>query len=444
MKCLHIFCIAALCSVFLIPLGPFTSQAYEDTQCFICHTSAKKLIEITREIAKTRPAVTSAETEGEGWGGAVEPLAPHEKIFVDSEIVDDENHGLIACHECHGGNPDDPNWKTAHEDVVKDPTYPDATAACGDCHDEITEHYTKSLHVSLRPYKVIIGTRANPEGVIPDKLLKGMENHCFTCHSSCGQCHISRPNSVEGGLLNRHLFVGEPPMEEVCAACHGSRVKKEYFGEKDGLQPSVHQEMEMKCADCHTAEEMHGDDNEYAHRFEVENGPKCLDCHEEIYDRDADNVITHRIHKDEVSCHVCHAQPYNNCSVCHVGTDTKGLTFYKTKASWFGFKIGLNPLKSEKRTQRFVPLRHVPVDRKTFAFYVKGGLSDFDAVPTWKLATPHNIRLKTPQNASCNSCHGNKPLFLLEKDVEEAERGANKGVVVPADMIPREQKWQPK
>jgi hypothetical protein len=33
---------------------------------------------------------------------------------------------------------------------------------------------------------------------------------------------------------------------------------------------------------------------------------------------------------------------------------------------------------------------------------------------------------------------------LLEKDVEEAERGANKGVIVPANMIPREQKWQPK
>ena len=49
-----------------IPGSPFISQAYEDTQCFKCHTSAKKLIEITREIAKTRPALKSAETVGEG------------------------------------------------------------------------------------------------------------------------------------------------------------------------------------------------------------------------------------------------------------------------------------------------------------------------------------------------------------------------------------------
>ena len=55
----------AFCLTF-IPGNPFISQAYEDTQCFICHTSAKKLIEITREIAKTRPAIKSAEIEGEG------------------------------------------------------------------------------------------------------------------------------------------------------------------------------------------------------------------------------------------------------------------------------------------------------------------------------------------------------------------------------------------
>jgi len=53
-------------SLFLIPNSPLTSQAYEDTQCFQCHTSAKQLIEITREIAKTRPALKSSETEGEG------------------------------------------------------------------------------------------------------------------------------------------------------------------------------------------------------------------------------------------------------------------------------------------------------------------------------------------------------------------------------------------
>jgi len=233
-------------------------------------------------------------------------------------------------------------------------------------------------------------------------------------------------------------------MQEVCTACHGSRIQKEYFGEHEGLRSDVHREKYMKCDKCHTGKEMHGDGKEYANRYEVENGPKCVDCHNAIYDREARNVITHRIHKDEVSCHVCHSQPYNNCSSCHVGKDKNGLAFYKTKGSWFDFRIGLNPYKSEKRPEEFVTLRHVPVCRGTFDFYVEDALSNFDTVPTWKLATPHNITRKTPQNSSCNSCHGNESLFLLEKDVGDKEKEANRAVIVPAKLIPRKQKWQPK
>jgi hypothetical protein len=58
--------LAVVFSLFLIPASPFPVQAYEDTQCFQCHTSAKKLIDITREIAKTKPPQQSSETEGEG------------------------------------------------------------------------------------------------------------------------------------------------------------------------------------------------------------------------------------------------------------------------------------------------------------------------------------------------------------------------------------------
>ena len=36
-----------------------------DSQCIDCHTSARKLIKITREIAKTRPVI---ETKSKGLG----------------------------------------------------------------------------------------------------------------------------------------------------------------------------------------------------------------------------------------------------------------------------------------------------------------------------------------------------------------------------------------
>ena len=374
----------------------------------------------------------------------MEPLAPHEKVFVDSDFLEDENHGEIACVDCHGGNPDDPDWKTAHNGVVKDPTYPDAEKTCGECHGEITENYPTSLHVSLRPYKLTIDKRATPNSVVHNKLGCAMEKNCSACHSSCGQCHISRPESVEGGFLEGHLFQKKPPMEQVCTACHGSRVQKEYFGDNEGAQPDVHKTKYMKCDKCHSGEEMHGDGKQYEHRYAVENGAKCTDCHDKIYDRNAENVVTHRIHKDKATCQVCHSQTYKNCSSCHVADDEHGNSFFKTKNSWLDFKIGLNPLKSDKRPEKFAVLRHAPVDKKTFGFYVKDGLGNFDKLPTWKFATPHNILRKTKQNSSCNSCHGNKDLFLLEKDVEESVKGANKGVIVPDNMIPKKQKWQPK
>ncbi len=367
----------------------------------------------------------------------MEPLAPHEKVFVDSAIAEDENHGQIGCHECHGGNPNDPEWKTAHKGVVKDPSYPDPSETCGSCHDDIAENYKTSLHVSLSPFKKMIDIRADPAKATYAKVDTAREFHCRSCHSSCGQCHISRPESVEGGLLEGHLFQKRPPVHTVCTACHGSRIEKEYFGKNKGIPPDIHRQKYFKCSKCHKAEEMHGDGRDYANRYEVKNGPKCLDCHKKIFDTASKNAQQHSLHKDRVSCQVCHSMPYKNCYGCHFGKDEHGLKFYKTERSTIDFKIGINPLRSKDRPEKFVIVRHIPVDRGSFKYYVKDGLPNFDELPTWKMATPHNIRLKTPQNSACNACHGNTKLFLLEKDVKPAYLNANKGVIVPEGSIPK-------
>lgn len=367
----------------------------------------------------------------------MEPLAPHEKIFVDGSIAEDENHGEIGCNECHGGNPNEPDWKKAHEGVVKDPTYPDPSEACGSCHDDHAKNSMTSLHVSLSPFKNMIDMRASDDKTLHSKVDEARNNHCTSCHSSCGQCHISRPESVGGGLLENHLFQKTPPMNTVCTACHGSRIDKEYFGKNKGVPPDIHKEKYFKCNKCHKAEEMHGDGKEYANRYEVENGPKCIDCHKNINDEKSSNAKQHLIHKDRVSCNVCHSMPYKNCYACHFGKDKQGYKFFKTKASTLEFKIGLNPLKSEKRREKFVTVRHIPVDQESFRFYTEKGLVNFDKLPTWKLCTPHNIRKSTPQNKTCNSCHENTDLFLLEKDIKQEYLNANRKVVVPLDMVPK-------
>ncbi|RKX79059.1 MAG: hypothetical protein DRP87_04495 [Spirochaetes bacterium] len=368
----------------------------------------------------------------------MEQLAPHEKVFVDpSFIEEDKKHGNLGCTFCHGGDPNNPDYETAHSGVRKDPSYPDASGTCGICHTDSVKHYETSLHYTLEPYIRTIKMRSSRDNAKREKINTAMERHCLTCHSSCGQCHVSRPDPAHGGLLESHIFKKEPLMQEVCTSCHGSRVGPEFLGMNEGIPADIHrQKSYFKCTSCHSSVEMHGDGVEYANRYEVATAPECESCHRDVYTSQGENTTQHTIHKDKVSCQVCHAMPYKNCWECHVGTDDQGLTFFRTKATKMDFKIGLNPARDERHPEKFVTVRHIPVDFNTFSFYVEDGLSEFNMLPNWKMTTPHTIRRETPQNSSCDSCHGNESIFLSLEDVEEKYREANKEVIVPKELIP--------
>ena len=94
------------------------------------------------------------------------------------------------------------------------------------------------------------------------------------------------------------------------------------------------------------------------------------------------------------------------------------------------FEIGYNPLRSSGRPSKYVVLRHVPTCAGTCDYYGANLFPDFDAVSTWKYATPHNIQLRTPQNESCDACHGNSDIFLSSEDIRPEEKEANKEVIV--------------
>ncbi|MDA8170264.1 MAG: hypothetical protein M0Z48_00345 [Nitrospiraceae bacterium] len=63
-------------------------------------------------------------------------------------------------------------------------------------------------------------------------------------------------------------------------------------------------------------------------------------------------------------------------------------------------------------------------------FGPKDLISNYDALPTWNSASIHTIRLRTPQNRSCNSCHGRKELFLTKDDLKPGDPKANLKVIV--------------
>jgi len=410
----------------------------EASECIKCHTNPEKLKEITAYLAAKRPTPEdlASISKGPHLTVEVEPMAPYEKLLVGQEFLKDAKHDALTCEGCHLGDPDDPYWKTAHGGIKRDPSFP-APGVCAKCHEDKVEHYATSLHYTDRPKKMAIKARASEDEAKWAKLEMGVDSQCLSCHSSCGNCHVSRPAAVGGGLLDKHNTVASPPMEETCLVCHGSTTGVEYLGQIEGLEPDVHfEESEMACMDCHNLAEMHGDGQEYDSRYDNESAPACMDCHDDIYESETASLSGHNQHQGKVSCQVCHAQAYVNCSGCHVGQTEQGRRFYEVEGPKAGFYIGRNPAKNERHPENFVTVRQAPVAPDTFKFYVRRGLSNFDQVPTFKLATPHNIRRVTTQNSSCNNCHGNEKLFLKGSDMDSALRKANRKVMAVGEVVP--------
>lgn len=359
------------------------------------------------------------------------PVEPWKKVFVNQAFFETE-HGEIACEDCHGGNPEAAAMDPAHQGMIGDPTFPDPTDTCGECHEEITEDAKNSLHYTLVTYRPMILKRASKDPKIVAKIDQGMKDHCYNCHSSCGQCHVSRPESVDGGLISGHQFSAKPSMTEQCTACHGSRIGNEYLG-KTGRGDVHFTKKQMDCTACHDSG-LHSDANGNLHnRYDAANLPRCVTCHP--LDEINNDIEQHAVHGDKIQCQVCHSQKYANCSICHIGKDRKGLTYFINPGTKMTLKIGLNPLQSKDRPEKWVLLRRAPANPGLFDFYVEDALTQFNAQPTWKYTTPHNIQRKTFRSRACNNCHGKTQLFLTAKDVKFAD--ANRAVIVPEEMIPK-------
>ena len=88
---------------------------------------------------------------------------------------------------------------------------------CAQCHLEATETYAKSLHYSVRGFaNSLIDFAGDPNAL--DDIHKGLGEvfnlNCMNCHATCGECHVSRPDSYAGGLIDQHRFFSTPPMDQ--------------------------------------------------------------------------------------------------------------------------------------------------------------------------------------------------------------------------------------
>ena len=335
-------------------------------------------------------------------------------------------HGQLACEDCHGGVPTATDKEAAHEGMVHDPSE-DPEASCGGCHEDTVESGLQSMHYNLTGEHYWLEQRLGGSMEDYPEFHEGYDGECAACHATCGQCHVSRPKSAGSGFIAGHVFNRTPDMINQCTACHGSRVGEEYRGvhrdEIPGYKADVHYLNSMRCEDCHVGAEMHGG-GDADHRVDMHELPRCEDCHA---DKHTANDY-HIAHWGELSCHSCHSQDYKNCASCHSPSGLDG-------SSWLAFKIGKNPLP-ESRPYEYVTLRHAPAIQDGFEGWGHmDGLPEFDSVPTWKYAAPHNIqrwtdRTTVEEGQGCyESCH-NTPAtedgwFLRSSDLEAQPEVAN-------------------
>ncbi len=349
--------------------------------CVDCHTNAGKLITILKANEK------SASSD-EGGGCAVAPDRPALlNYFVKKEFID-TTHGSIGCATCHGGDITASEAVSAHADMRKPDTM------CANCHGEIAQLFSTSLHATLAGQDRMLKLRAKTENNFA-VLEPVRKNDCNTCHAGCGDCHINIPQAVGGGLISGHAFFKSPPMENTCAVCHGSRAGGEFMGTISESVPSdVHFQAGMTCTDCH-AEPMHGDGKAYDNRWQVSGLPDCINCHKALPN---DSTPVHLLEKHaNASCQVCHSVAYKNCFDCHASIDEQGVYHRIPQKKTIEFKIGRNTLPGYRYD--IVPLRHNPVARMAFDKFGQNLLPDFDGYPTWRTAAPHNLQRITPHYA---------------------------------------------
>lgn len=395
-------------------------------------------------------------------------MPTQKKIWVHNGLVQqyptnflNTVHGSQGCTTCHGGN-DAASTRVAAHDATWEPI-PGANK-CAGCHADIVSTSAKSLHTNLGGYVKALKDRGFD--ITDATSLARFNQQCTKCHvansggqAACGFCHVAVPKTAGGGFLNGHNFRRTPDMERNCTACHGSRIKDEFFGLNNALiarnnlgeasvRPDVHLAQAQSinsvtglpkgCVLCHSGTEMHGggapEPAGSGARYDVASKASCTNCHT----AQGSNSLHTAGHLATMDCQVCHSQSYKNCFGCHTDTDVAatGLPFYRINEAdptltarpagsapdaLMTFRIGKNPLwqgAGDAAHRKFAVLRHAPGDRDVFRYPlaapVEGLIPNMTAKPTWRYATPHNIQkvsLATPtfpafDVGTCGNCHG--------------------------------------
>lgn len=140
------------------------------------------------------------------------------------------------------------------------------------------------------------------------------ELSCQKCHSTNGLYADSTaidPATYSPGCKDCHDFSkGNTVAEQTCISCHNRQnYERAAYPDMD-----VHKAAGMTCTNCHSEEEIHGDDGIAYASLKQEGAikAKCENCHTELSSNTA-----HNLHAGTVDCAACHAVAVLTCASCH-------------------------------------------------------------------------------------------------------------------------------
>jgi hypothetical protein len=129
---------------------------------------------------------------------------------------------------------------------------------------------------------------------------------------SCKNCHVDPAGCMD---CHENCNGTGTPDDSDCGVCHGRQNAEQARGLTD-----YHRDVgNLKCADCHGADDVHGDGMMYSSMLEPGAiKSQCSDCH------DADTLpenAFHNNHKDTFECSACHMQSVVSCLNCHFDSE---------------------------------------------------------------------------------------------------------------------------
>jgi hypothetical protein len=220
---------------------------------------------------------------------------------------------------------------------------------CTLCHS-VGNYFYSSLHHSARGMEYWYSSEGGLEEItgVPYEDYANPSSGCKNCHAStCSKCHTDVGPGVEP--------TGPPPgtpseIQTMCLVCHARAAaiitKDDGFG-----TPDVHRAGGMRCMDCHSSRELHGDGIVYkSMKKPGAMDTECEKCHTTM-----SPSPSHTAHNGKLDCKACHQRRVVSCYNCHMDTAYyAGKRMAKTQIADWVFLMNYEGKVTSANMQTFV------------------------------------------------------------------------------------------